>query len=65
MECDERVLDAGMNIMREREKKLTHDGLTTGLSLGTKSNNLANIILETLIEHSVGFIEDQVLNAVK
>jgi hypothetical protein len=46
------------------EKTLTHDGLTTSILFRTQRDDSSDIILETLIEHSVCFIEDEVLDTV-
>jgi hypothetical protein len=41
----------------------SHDSLPALLLGRTESNNLSNIILESLIEHSIGLVENEVFNA--
>jgi hypothetical protein len=41
---------------------LTHDGLPTGSLVGTVGNDSPDVVLETGIQHSVGFIKGKVLD---
>jgi len=41
----------------------THDGLPAGSLVGTVGNDSPDVILETGIQHSIGFIESQVLDS--
>jgi len=43
-------------------KKLTHDGLPSGGLIGTVGDDTPNVILETCIQHPVGFVKGKVLN---
>lgn len=45
--------------------QLTHQRLSTLFSGRAETNDLSNIVLETLVEHSIGFIEDEVFHANK
>ena len=45
------------------ETRLTHDGLPPGFLLRTEPDNLSDIVLEPLIQHSIGFVQDEVLYA--
>jgi hypothetical protein len=40
----------------------THDGLPAGSLVGTVGNDSPDVVLETGIQHSVGFIEGQILD---
>lgn len=44
---------------------LTHDGLPPGFLLGTEPDDLSDIVLEPLIQHSIGFVQDEVLYAIR
>jgi len=41
----------------------THDGLPAGGLVGTVGNDSPDIVLETGIQHTIGFIESQVLDS--
>jgi hypothetical protein len=40
----------------------THDGLPAGSLVGTVGNDSPDVVLETCIQHSIGFIEGEVLD---
>lgn len=43
----------------------THQRLSALFSGRAETNDLSDIVLETLVEHSIGFVEDEVFHANK